>query len=331
MRWGILGPGRIARSFLTGLAGSATESAVAVGSRDLGRARAVADDFGVPRAYGSYEELLADDGVEAVYVALPNSLHAEWADAAARAGRHVLCEKPLGRSGAEAEAMFGVARECGVWLMEAFMYRFHPRTRALAELVSRGDLGEVRLLRASFGFTVTDTANVRLSADLAGGALMDVGCYAVNAARMLAGPVAGVTAAARWADSGVDETLAGTLEHAGGALSQLSCSLVASHHNLVQVIGTDGVVDVPSAFTPAPDRPSVLVHTSGARGGEPREVRFDPVNQYAVEAEGFAALVAAGHDAAADLPQMPPTESLGNAATIDALLRSARGSRPVEL
>ena len=284
----------------------------------------VADDFDVPRAYGSYGELLGDDAVEAVYVALPNSLHAEWSDAAARAGKHVLCEKPLGRSAAEAEAMFGVARDCGVWLMEAFMYRFHPRTLGLAELVGRGDIGEPRLVRASFGFTVTDTANVRLSADLAGGALMDVGCYPVNAARMLAGPVAGVTAAARWADTGVDDTLAGALDHAGGALSLVSCSLASSHHNLVQVVGSDGVVDMPVAFTPPPDRPSVLVHTPGSRGGEPRELRFDPVNQYAAEAEGFAALVAAGHDAAGDLPQMPLVESLDNAATIDALLAAAR-------
>ncbi|MFL6128976.1 MAG: Gfo/Idh/MocA family protein [Mycobacteriales bacterium] len=329
MRWGILGPGRIARSFLTGLAGSATQSAVAVGSRDLGRARAVADDFGVPRAYGSYEELIADDGVEAVYVALPNSLHAPWSDAAARAGRQVLCEKPLGRSAAEVEAMVRVGRECGVRLMEAFMYRFHPRTLALAGMVARGDLGEPRLLRASFGFTVTDIANVRLSAELAGGALMDVGCYPVNATRMLAGRVTGVTASARWADSGVDETLAGTLEHASGALSAVSCSLASSHHNLIQLVGTDGVVDVPSAFTPAPDRPSVLVHTPGARGGQPREIRFEPVNQYTLEAEGFAAAVAAGDDGAAGLPQLPLTESLDNAATIDALLRSSRQSRPV--
>jgi predicted dehydrogenase len=328
MRWGILGPGRISRSFLTGLAGSATEGAVAVGSRDLGRARAVADDFRVRRAYGSYEELLADDGVEAVYVALPNALHADWSAAAARAGKHVLCEKPLGRTAAEAEAMVDVARQSGVWLMEAFMYRFHPRTLAVAEMVARGDVGEPRLLRASFGFTVTDAANVRLSAELAGGALMDVGCYPVNVSRLLAGPVAGVTAAARWAASGVDETLAGTLDHAGGALSQVSCSLVGSHHNLVQIVGTDGVVDVPSAFTPAPDRPSVLVHTPGARGGEPREIRFDPVDQYTLEAEGFAALVAAGPAAPAGLPQMPLAESLHNAATIEALMRSARASRP---
>ena len=334
MRWGILGPGRIARAFLTGLASSATESAVAVGSRDVGRARAVADDFGVPRTHGSYEELLADDGVEAVYVALPNALHAQWSAAAARAGRHVLCEKPLGRSAAEAEAMFDIARDCGVWLMEAFMYRFHPRTLALAEMVGRGDVGEPRLLGASFGFTVTDTANVRLSTDLAGGALMDVGCYAVNAARLLAGPVAGVSATARWAGSGVDETLAGTLEHASGSVSLVSCSLVSSHHNLIQVVGSEGIVDVPSAFTPPPDRPSTLVHTLGARGGEPREISFAPVNQYTAEAEGFAALVAAGAGdpaAAAELPQMPPAESLDNAATIDALLRSARERHPVSL
>ena len=186
MRWGILGPGRIARAFLTGLAGSATET-------------------GVPRAYGSYEELLADAEVDAVYVVLPNSLHAEWSKAAARVGKHVLCEKPLGRAAAEVEAMFETARAHGVWLMEAFMYRFHPRTLALAELVARGDIGEVRLLRSSFGFTVTDTANVRLSAELAGGALMDVGCYAVNAARMLAGRPSRVSAVARWTPDGVDD------------------------------------------------------------------------------------------------------------------------------
>ena len=261
--------------------------------------------------------------MQAVYIGLPNALHAQWSDAAARAGKHVLCEKPLGRSAAEAEAMFEVARECGVWLMEAFMYRFHPRTLALAELVARGDVGEPRLVRASFGFTVTDTANVRLSAELAGGALMDVGCYPVNAARMLAGPVAGVAATARWAESGVDETLAGTLDHAGGALSLVSCSLVSSHHHVVQLVGNEGVVDVPVAFTPPPDRPSVLVHTPGARGGEPREIRFEPVDQYTPRPR-LRRPGRSRHDAAADLPQMPLAESLDNAATIDALLATAR-------
>ncbi|HEV7657974.1 MAG TPA: Gfo/Idh/MocA family oxidoreductase [Mycobacteriales bacterium] len=317
MRWGILGPGRISRSFLTGLAGSATEHAVAVGSRDLARAEAAAQEFGVDRAYGSYEELLADDTVEAVYVGTPNSVHAPWAIAAAAAGKHVLCEKPLGVSPAEAESMFTAAREHGVRLMEAFMYRFHPRTLRLAELVAAGDIGTPTLVRASFGFAVADTANVRLSADLAGGALMDVGCYPVNAARMLAGPVARASANARWQD--VDVTLAGLLDHEGGALSLVSCSLVSGRHNVLQVIGADGVIDMPEAFTPPKDQSSTLLV---ARGTKTEELTFPPVDQYTAEAEGFAALVAAGHDA--DLPQMPLVESLDNARTIEALLASAR-------
>ena len=329
MRWGILGPGKIARAFLTGLAGSSTEDAVAVGSRDAGRARTVADEFGVPRAYGSYEEVLGDDGVEAVYVALPNSLHAEWTAAAAAAGKHVLCEKPLGASAAEAEQMFSTARDHGVWLMEAFMYRFHPRTLALAALVGAGEIGEVRLVRGSFGFTVAGPGNTRMSAELAGGGLMDVGCYPVNAARMLAGPAVSVSAVARWADSGVDQMLAGTIEHAGGALSSISCGLVASHHHTLQVVGSDGIVDVPLAFTPPPDRPATLLVTRGRRIGETEELSFPPVDQYTAEAEGFAALVAAGHDA--DLPQVPLVESLDNAATIDALLTSARTQTQIPL
>jgi len=319
MRWGILGPGRISRSFLTGLAGSATEHAVAVGSRALDRAETTARLFEVPRAYGSYEQLLADPEVEAVYVGTPNSVHARWAIAAARAGKHVLCEKPLGVSRAEAETMFAAAREHGVWMMEAFMYRFHPRTLRLAEIVAAGEIGTPVLVRASFGFAVSDPANVRLSAELAGGALMDVGCYPVNAARMLAGPVRAASATARWQD--VDVTLAGVLDHAGGALSLVSCSLVSGRHNELEVVGSDGVIAVPDAFPPPRDRPSTMVVT---RGTDTEEQTFAPADQYTLEAEGFAALVGAGHDAATDLPQMPLVESLDNAATIDTLLATAR-------
>ena len=317
MRWGILGPGRISRSFLTGLAGSSTEQAVAIGSRDRGRAEAVAAEFGVSRSYGSYEHLLADDTVQAVYIATPNGLHAPWSIAAAEAGKHVLCEKPLGVSAAEAQSMVSAAREHGVWLMEAFMYRFHPRTLRLAELVAAGDIGAPTLVRASFGFAVTDAANVRLSAELAGGALRDVGCYPVNAARMLAGPVRGVRAMARWHD--VDTTLAGLLDHASGALGLVSCSLAGGRHNVLQVVGTDGVIDVPAAFTPPKDTAARLLVT---RGTGTEELLFEPVDQYTAEADGFAALVAAGPGA--HLPQMPPVESLDNAATIDALLAAAR-------
>ena len=191
--------------------------------------------------------------------------------------------------------MFAAARERGVWLMEAFMYRFHPRTLRLTEIVAAGEIGAPALVRASFGFAVTDRANVRLSAELAGGALMDVGCYPVNAARMIAGPVRAATATARWQD--VDVTLAGVLDHTGGALSLVSCSLVSGRHNELEVVGSDGVITVPDAFTPAKDRPSTMLVT---RGTDTEEQTFAPVDQYTLEAEGFAALVAAGNEAAAD-------------------------------
>jgi predicted dehydrogenase len=215
--------------------------------------------------------------------------------------------------------MFEAAREHGVWLMEAFMYRFHPRTLRLAEIVAAGEIGTPVLVRASFGFAVSDPANVRLSAELAGGALMDVGCYPVNAARMVAGPVRAASATARWQD--VDVTLAGVLDHAGGALSLVSCSLLSGRHNELEVVGSDGVIAVPDAFTPPRDRPSTMVVT---RGTDTEEQTFAPVDQYTLEAEGFAALVTGGHDAATDLPQMPLVESLDNAATIETLLATAR-------
>jgi len=166
---------------------------------------------------------------------------------------------------------------------------------------------------------VSDPANVRLSAELAGGALMDVGCYPVNAARMVAGPVRAASATARWQD--VDVTLAGVLDHAGGALSLVSCSLASGRHNELEVVGSDGVIAVPDAFTPPRDRPSTMVVT---RGTDTEEQTFAPVDQYTLEAEGFAALVTGGHDAATDLPQMPLVESLDNAATIETLLATAR-------
>src|SRR5262245_19594215 len=239
MRWGVISTGWVARTFIGALRASDEAQVVAVASRASERATALATELGVPRAYGASAELLADPEVEAVYIGLPNSLHAEWTIACARAGKHVLCEKPLATSRAEAETMFEAARDAGVWLMEAFMYRFHPQTLKVQELIAEGAIGEVRLIRSTFSFTVADPNNVRLSAELAGGALMDVGCYAVNFARMVAGAAPEhVAAVARWAPSGVDEMLAGTLEYPGGAVAQITCSLNASRVHSAHVIGS---------------------------------------------------------------------------------------------
>jgi predicted dehydrogenase len=331
MRWGVISTGRIARAFLDALRPSQTEHVVAVASRDSAKAAETAREFGVAQAYGTYEALLADPEVQAIYIAVPNSLHAEWAQRAAQAGKHILCEKPLGVSQAQAAAMFSAARDAGVWLMEAFMYRFHPRTLKIQELIAGGAIGTPQLIRASFGFAVTDPANVRLSADLAGGALMDVGCYCVNFSRMIAGQAPRrVSATARWGASGVDETLAATLDYAGGAIAQISCSLASSHHHLAQVIGSDGIIEVEEAFTPPPDRPARLRVRQGARLATVEEIEFPAVNQYRLEAEGFGRLVAAGH-ADRGLPEMPLVETLDNLATIEALLRSARAGHAVEV
>jgi D-xylose 1-dehydrogenase (NADP+, D-xylono-1,5-lactone-forming) len=331
MRWGVISTGHIARVFVEGLGPSESEQVVAVASRERARAEEFASELGIAHGYGSYAELLADPEVEAVYVATPNSRHAEDSIAAARAGKHVLCEKPIGVGAAEAAEMFAIAREAGVWLMEAFMYRFHPRTLKVRELIEAGTIGEVQLVRASFGFNLTDPSNVRLSADLAGGALMDVGCYCVNFARMALGerPVR-ATAAARWAPSGVDKTLAGTLEYPSGALAQIACSLATSFNQTAEVIGSDGVIEVEQAFNLKPPRSGRMRVQRGRDSNNVEELTFEPVNQYRAEAEGFARLVAGGHQQNG-LPEMPLADSLDNMATIEALLRSARSGQPVEV
>jgi predicted dehydrogenase len=330
--WGILGTGRIARRFVEALAGSTSERAVAVASRDTARAAAFARELGVPRGYGSYEALLADPEVALVYVALPPSLHAEWCVAAARAGKHVLCEKPLATSSAEAEAMFGAARDNGVWLMEGFMYRFHPQTRAVERLLAEGALGAVRLVCVSFGINVgDDPTNIRLSAELGGGALGDVGCYCVSMARMAVGErPARVSATARLAPSEVDEFLAGTLEYPSGAVAQISCGLRLSRHQRTQIVGDGGSIELDESFSIPADRAlSIRLLRGGARPVEER-IEVPAADHFQLEAEGFAALVAAGHNAH-DMPEMPLEESLDNALTMDALRASARYGRPVEL
>jgi predicted dehydrogenase len=204
------------------------------------------------------------------------------------------------------------------------MYRFHPQTLKVQELIAEGAIGDVRLIRSTFCFTVTDPNNVRLSAALAGGALMDVGCYPVNFARMIAGSAPEhVAAAARWSHSGVDETLAGTLEYPGSAIAQITCSLGASRVHSAQVIGSAGSIELDEAFTLPFDRPTRIRLRRGARGAEAEEIEIAPVNHYRLEAEAFGRLVQAGHAAQGSL-EMPLIETLDNLTTIEALLLAAR-------
>src|SRR5271166_3168333 len=221
MRLGLLSTARINEQLVAGARQACSIEVVAIGSRDLARAEAQAQALGVPRAHDSYEALLADPAVEAVYVALPNSLHVEWSLRALEAGRHVLCEKPLSRHPDQLARAFDAAERNGLVLAEAFMWRHHPQTRRLLELVEQ--IGELRLIRASFSFVLERAHDVRLQKALDGGALMDVGCYCVSAARLLAGEPAAVSAQQVRGGDGVDVRLTGLLHFPGDVLATIDC------------------------------------------------------------------------------------------------------------
>jgi xylose dehydrogenase (NAD/NADP) len=244
IRFGILSTARINRLLLAGAQKSERVDVVAVASRDPEHARAYAAEHGIERSHGSYDALLADPDVDAVYISLPNSLHVEWSVRALEAGKHVLCEKPLTRRPEEAERAFDVAERTGRLLTEAFMYRHNPQTKRLKELVEDGAIGELRLVRAAFSFPLTELANVRLRADLDGGSLMDVGCYCVSASRLLAGEPERVEAVQVLARSDVDVRLAGTMLHAGGVVSHFDSALDLPNRSELEAIGSDGTLVV---------------------------------------------------------------------------------------
>jgi len=298
---------------------------LAVASRDAARARDFAGEWDIPRAYASYEALLADEEIDAVYIPLPNSLHREWTLRAAEAGKHILCEKPLALTEAECLEMEAAAGANGVKLMEAFMYRFHPRTEKVIELVREGAVGEVRMIRSAFTFRLTKPGNIRLDPALGGGALMDVGCYCVNVSRTIAGaePVE-VAAQARWASSGVDEQLAGTLRFADGLLAQFDCALTLERREHVEVAGTEGALTIPSAFLPG-TADATIEETSGR---DPVLVHTVPgVDEYRLMVEHFADCVREDRP-----PRYPAEEAARNMRVIEALYRSARdGGTPVAL
>jgi D-xylose 1-dehydrogenase (NADP+, D-xylono-1,5-lactone-forming) len=240
VRWGLLSTARINDKFLAGVAESTDSSVLAIASRDGRRAESYARERGIDRFYGSYEALLADPDVDALYISLPNSLHLEWTRRALEAGKHVLCEKPLSRRVGDVEAIFDLAERHGRLVMEAFMYRHHPQTTRLVELVGSGAIGRLQLVRASFSFPLHDPADVRLSAELDGGALMDVGCYCVNAARLLAGEP---RVAGGWrvdGGDGVDVAFVGTLRFDGDVLAHFDAGLVFDARYDLEVVGDEG-------------------------------------------------------------------------------------------
>jgi D-xylose 1-dehydrogenase (NADP+, D-xylono-1,5-lactone-forming) len=330
LRIGILGTARIARSFISGVAPSKAVEVTALASREAVKAQEFAKEVGVQRSFGSYAELLADPNVDAVYIALPNSLHAEWAIRAIQAGKHVLCEKPLAATADQVRAMFAAARSHGVMLAEGFPYRSQPHTAKLQELLQAGMIGKVQTIQAAMGFTVLDPLNIRLNPTLAGGVLMDAGIYPVSLIRLLAGErPARVYAAARWHAGGVDQTLIASLEHPSGLLAQISCSFTTATHRQALIAGTEGIILTTFMNNPPLDRPAEFQLKRGLSWDSPYETIGVPaVNGFRAEAESFERLIRLGptHWTGAT-----PDESLDIMLTLDALLASARMRRPVDI
>jgi predicted dehydrogenase len=322
LRWGILSTASIAREkVIPGIQRADRCRVVAIASRDPSRAADVARDAGIPTAHGSYEALLADPNVDAVYIPLPNHLHAEWAIAAARAGKHVLCEKPLALTSDDAERMVEVAEGEGVRLMEAFMYRLHPSWVAVRGLVASGRIGKVVAVQSWFSYFNDDPANIRNIRAAGGGALYDIGCYSVNLSRMLFGaePIRIEASILRDPASGVDIVVGGLLEFEGG-VATFGCSTRAEDDQRVHVYGTDGRISIGIPFNIPPDRPTHIYLT---RGGEPpvdpatETITFDTADPYSVEAAAFAGAILDGGPT-----PVPPRDAVANLRVIEQLFRS---------
>ena len=318
--WGIVSTADINRKVIPGAHASDKVELVGVASRDQDRAETYARDWDIPRAYGSYEALLADPDIEAVYISLPNTLHAEWSIKALDAGKHVLCEKPFTRHPAEVTAAFDAAERNGRLLSEAFMYRHNPQTAKLVELVRDGVIGELRLIRSAFSYGLYDHENIRLRTDVEGGALMDVGCYNVSGSRLLGGEPERVWGEAWYGPSGTDWVFNGTLRFPGDVLATFDCATALSERDELEAIGSEG-----SLFL---DDPWHCVHPliELRRNGGSERIELEPVDSYRLELENLSdAIRGEGR------LLLGREDALGQANVLEALHRSATTAEPVSL
>ena len=322
VRWGILGTGKIARILATALAESEDGELVAIGSRDVERAAALAAEFGAPRSSG-YEGVIADAEVDLVYVATHHPAHREWAVRAAEAGKHVLCEKPLAVTYADAVQIVEAARRNDVFLLEAFAYRCHPQTQRLVELLREGAIGEVRMIDAVFGYDAgPDPSNYLMVHELAGGGILDVGCYTTSMAHLIAAAAAGravaptvdVAGAARIGPTGVDHSTAATLTFEDGLVARVACSIQANLDSSVRIYGSAGRITVPSPWLPGRigSKAQIVVERWGA---EPDVIDIPlDADVYTVEVDAVDTFVRKDERSPS---VMPWDESLANMQTLD--------------
>jgi predicted dehydrogenase len=326
VRWGVLGVAAIAtRKVVPGMATCDWSTVTAIASRDLAKAQEAARALGIPKAYGSYEELIEDPEVEAVYIPLPNHLHAEWTTRAAERGKHVLCEKPITLTVEEAEALIAVRDRTGVHIQEAFMVRTHPQWLAARDLVRSGRIGDLRSVVSAFSYFNEDPANVRNVPAYGGGALMDIGCYPITVSRFLFGeePRRALGLVDRDPRFGTDRLTSAVLDFPSGQ-SVFTCSTQLVPYQRVQVLGTRGRIELEIPFNAPPDRPSRILVDDGSDllGAGVAALSFDACDQYRIQADAFSRSIREG------TPQAVPLEdALANMRTIHAVFRSAESGR----
>ncbi|MGG1876089.1 Gfo/Idh/MocA family oxidoreductase [Paenibacillus cisolokensis] len=319
LKWGILGCASIAkRAVIPGVANSRLNEVAAIASRDEEKAKKTAEELNIPTAYGSYEALLEDPSIDVIYVPLPNHLHKEWSIRALEAGKHVLCEKPLALTEAEAAEMADAAERTGMHLAEAFMYRHHPRYDMIKKLIAEGAIGEVRAIHSAFTFnSAGNPGNVRFRKDWGGGSIYDIGCYPINAARLLLGqePQA-VTVQALFSPEHdhVDMMASGLVEFEGSVSLTFDCGMWAAFRNPLEIIGTEGIIEVPHAYT----FPEGGGHFFLTAKGERHQMDVPHVNAYSEQADELAEAIISRRPL-----RYPVADAVHNMRVIDACLQSA--------
>ena len=322
LNWGLLSTARINRALIPPLQVSKRNHLLAVGSRTQESADKYARDKKIPRAHGSYEALLADPEIDVIYNSLPNNLHAEWTIKAIEAGKHVLCEKPLALNVAEVDAIKSAAHKHGRVVMEAFMYRHHPQTLKVQELVKSGSLGALKLVRGSFSFVLARDGDVRLQPELGGGSIWDIGCYPISYARtVIGGNPLEVFGWQVTGETGIDDTFIGQMRFAEDVHAQFDSSFVIPFHAFMEVVGNEGALNIPHPFKPGVDEKIYLI-----RDEKTETIKIKGQELYLGEVENMADAILLGHDSRVSLD-----DSRANVAVISAFLESARVGKPVKL
>jgi predicted dehydrogenase len=319
VHWGVLGTARIGmRQVIPAMQAGEHCEMVAIASRDLGQAEAAAQALGLPKAHGSYEELLEDSSIQAVYIPLPNHLHVPWSLRALEAGKHVLCEKPIGLSSAEARTLLDASKKHPhLKVMEAFMYRFHPQWQRACELIDEGAIGELRTIQAFFSYFNDDPSNIRNQAAFGGGALMDIGCYCISASRLVfaAEPQRVLGIVEFDPDFQVDRLTSAVLDFGRGT-STWTCATQLAYYQRVNIFGTEGRIEVEIPFNPPLEAPTRIWHW---RDDKLEEFVFDPANHYTLQGDQFSLAVLNG-----TAVPTPLEDAVANMEVIEAVVRSAQ-------